>query len=208
MPEDNTNTVDLLTRQLQAMWSGDDRAGRWVTDHSLEAISSLNEPLPFYLVEPLVTGRTCLAFTEADGAKDFAHRLRKEVLPFSHEEIGNAASDFALDLLWKRSRQHQLANLALMGCLTNFCLFETGYRILNETVPTGHLRFGGLLFYARKKFTGDGDVVCRPFAGHTPEPFSEEEVMSVAAGFVKIDAGNHPEMRKRYPINKFLKKYR
>jgi len=59
-----SNTVDLLTRQLQAMWSGDKRAAQWVTDYSIDSVASLQDPLPFYLVEPLVTGRTCLSFTE------------------------------------------------------------------------------------------------------------------------------------------------
>jgi len=198
----------MLTRQLHAMWSGDERASRWVTQQSLDEILALQEPLPFFMVEPLVTERTCLAFTEVDDARHFSNRLRDEALPWSHDQIGNVATDLALDLLWKRSRQHQLANLALMSCLANFCLFETGRRILNEPAPDGHHRFGGLLFYAKKRFTGGGDVVCRPFAGHTPEPLAEEDVLAVAAEFLETDARNHPELRKRYPLNKYLKKYR
>jgi len=202
-----SNTVDLLTRQLQAMWSGDKRAAQWVTDYSIDSVASLQDPLPFYLVEPLVTERTCLSFTEVEDARRLSNRLRKEPLSFSHGDLGNCAMHLALDLLWQRSQHHELANSALMSCLANFCLFETGFRILNEAPPPGHLRFGGLLFYARKKFRGAGEVTCRPFAGHTPTPFSEDDLLSFSADLMEIDARNHPDMRKRFPVNKFLRKY-
>jgi hypothetical protein len=121
--------------------------------------------------------------------------------------VGNAATQFALDLLWKRSKQHELANMALMASLSNFCIFETGRKILNDPAPTGQLRFGGLIFLAKKQYRGNGDVMCRPFAGHTPEPFSEEDVLDIVAAFVANDAKNHPELKKRFPINKFLRKH-
>lgn len=201
-----SNIVDLLTRQLQAMWSGDKRAAKWVTNHSSEAIASLKDPLAFYIVEPCVTGRTLVSFTEVEEARDLAHRLRNEPFSFSHDDLGACAEKLSLDLLWQRSQDYGLANMALMGCLANFCLFETGWRVLNE-VPRGGVRYGGLLFYTKKKFRGDGDVVCRPFGGRTAIPLSEDAVLSLCAEFVEMDARNHPEMRKRFPMNKFVRKH-